>query len=83
MAKIKFEKLENLVKRVKVGFVGEIDKHYCDPSEESVPIIRTCDIEEFNIDNLKYVKKEFHTINKKSQPQKIELDIKIENRKRM
>ncbi|MDC6466465.1 restriction endonuclease subunit S, partial [Flavobacteriaceae bacterium] len=75
MTKIKFERLENLVKRVNVGFVGSISEFYCDSEEDSVPIIRTCDIEEFNFNNLKYVSKEFHLINKKSQVRKGDLII--------
>lgn len=63
-----FELLENIVQRVKVGFVGSVNEFYCDSSVSgSVPIIRTTDIEDFDIKKLKYVTKEFHDKNKKSQ----------------
>ena len=68
MGKIRFEKLEGLVSKVKVGFVGSVNKFYCESSVPgSVPIIRTCDIDSLNLDTLKYVTPEFHEKNKKSQ----------------
>lgn len=61
-------KLADLVNRVKVGFVGSINEFYCD-AKGGVPLIRTTDLNELGIDysNLKYVTKEFHEKNRKSQ----------------
>lgn len=68
MQEIRFEKLQNIVNRVKVGFVGSVNKFYCESSEAgSVPIIRTTDIDDLNRNDLKYVTREFHEQNKKSQ----------------
>lgn len=60
--------IDNIVKRVKVGYVGTIDKFYCDKND-GVAIIRPAEITEQEIDysSLRYVTKEFHYINKKSQ----------------
>jgi type I restriction enzyme S subunit len=60
--------LNKLVTRVKVGFVGSCEKFYC-KSTEGYPIIRTTDLVEngINYNNLKYITKEFHEKNKKSQ----------------
>ena len=64
-------KLDDLVKRVKVGFVGSINDFYCE-EEYGVPLIRTTDLNELGINytNLKFVTKEFHKKNKKSQIKK-------------
>lgn len=61
-------RLEDLVKRIKVGFVGPINKFYCSKSE-GVPMIRTTDLTTNGVDfsNLKYVTNEFHEKHKKSQ----------------
>lgn len=76
MSNFKLTKLSELVNRVKVGFVGTINEYYCE-KENSVPLIRTTDINEYGIDysNLKYVTKEFHIKNKKSQIKKGDLII--------
>ncbi len=68
MNKFKLSKLSDLVDRVKVGFVGPINEFYCD-EKEGIPLIRTTDISDLGIDysNLKYVTKEFHEKNRKSQ----------------
>lgn len=68
MNDFKLTPLSELVSRVKVGFVGSINKFYCE-KEKGIPLIRTTDICENGIDysNLKYVTKEFHERNKKSQ----------------
>lgn len=68
MIDFSFERLEDIVERVKVGFVGSVNNFYCDSDVNgSVPIIRTTDIEDFNLNKLKYVTREFHEKNKKSQ----------------
>ena len=71
MSNFNLVKLDDLVQRVKVGFVGQINDFYCD-KEDGVPLIRTTDLNESGIDysNLKYVTKEFHKKNKKSQIKK-------------
>jgi len=76
MNDFKFTKLSELVSRVKVGFVGSINEFYCE-KENGIPLIRTTDISELGIDysNLKYVTKEFHLKNKKSQIKKGDLII--------
>lgn len=68
MNNFKLTKLSELVTRVKVGFVGSINEYYCE-RENGVPLIRTTDIDELGINysSLKYVTKEFHIKNKKSQ----------------
>jgi type I restriction enzyme S subunit len=67
----KLTPLKDLVSRVKVGFVGSINEHYCE-RDNGVPIIRTTDLSEVEIEygNLKYVTKEFHLKNRKSQLQR-------------
>lgn len=76
MNNFKLTKLSELVARVKVGFVGPINDYYCE-KENGVPLIRTTDIDELGINysNLKYVTKEFHQKNKKSQIKKGDLII--------
>lgn len=71
MSNFNLIKLEDLVKRVKVGFVGSINDFYCS-KENGVPLIRTTDLNDVNINysNLKFVTKEFHKKNIKSQVKK-------------
>ena len=71
MSNFKLVKFEDLVHRVKVGFVGSINDFYCD-KENGIPLIRTTDLNDHGIDysNLKYVTKAFHLKNKKSQVKK-------------
>ena len=59
--------LEDITKRVKVGFVGTCEKYYTDAS--GIPMLRTGNITDNGIDlaDLKYVTQEFHEKNKKSQ----------------
>ena len=59
--------IEAVTEQVKVGFVGTCEKHYTD--ESGVPMLRTGNITEKGIDlkDLKYVTREFHERNKKSQ----------------
>lgn len=63
--------LESTVKRVKVGFVGSIEKFYCE-KEVGVPLLRTLNLTSNGIDycDLKYVTKEFFEKNIKSQIKK-------------
>jgi type I restriction enzyme S subunit len=76
MIDFRFIKLEELVARVKVGFVGSVNKYYCNSDiKGSVPIIRTTDIDDLSFDKLKYVTNEFHVKNKKSQLAKGDLII--------
>ena len=60
--------LKDVVKRVKVGFVGSCNDDYCS-SEEGVPMIRTTNLtkEGVKLENLKYINKEFHDNHVKSQ----------------
>jgi type I restriction enzyme S subunit len=76
MSNFRLTKLSELVIRVKVGFVGPINEYYC-KKENGVPLIRTTDINELgvNYSSLKYVTKEFHKKNKKSQINKGDLII--------
>lgn len=59
--------IEAVTEQVKVGFVGTCEKYYTD--ESGVPMLRTGNITEKGIDlkDLKYVTREFHEKNKKSQ----------------
>ncbi|MCH1613215.1 MAG: restriction endonuclease subunit S [Flavobacteriales bacterium] len=61
-----YKNLKDVITRIKVGFVGSVNEFYCD-SEAGVPIIRTTDIDDINFGKLKFVTKEFHEKNKKSQ----------------
>ena len=76
MNDFELKKLEDLVKRVKVGFVGSINKFYCE-KDEGIPIIRTTDLTQNGVDysSLKYITKEFHLKNTKSQVRKNDLII--------
>jgi len=66
MKTFKYQKIEDLVSRVKVGFVGPISNFYC-TSNDGVPLIRTTDLDDINLDKLKFVTNEFHKKNRKSQ----------------
>ena len=59
--------IEAVTEQVKVGFVGTCEKYYTD--ESGVPMLRTGNITEKGIclKDLKYVTREFHEKNKKSQ----------------
>ena len=60
--------LKEVVKRVKVGFVGSCNNDYCS-SEDGVPMIRTTNLtkEGIKLENLKYINTNFHVSHKKSQ----------------
>jgi len=62
-------KLEEITKRVKVGYVGSCEHAYCEFSDNAVPMIRTTNLSSYGLDysNLKYVTREFHDSNVKSQ----------------
>ena len=74
MNNFRFEKLADITKRIKVGFVGPINDYYCS-SDGGVPLIRTTDIEDLDFEKLKYVTQGFHKKNKKSQLRKGDLII--------
>ena len=74
MNEFNYEKLESLTSRIKVGFVGSVNEFYCEPNI-GVPIIRTTDIDDIDFEKVKYVTKEFHIKNKKSQLKKGDLII--------
>ena len=59
--------IEEITERVKVGFVGTCEKYYTDT--DGVPMLRTGNITDHGITltDLKYVTREFHKKNKKSQ----------------
>ena len=61
-------RLDEVVSQVKVAFVGSCDKFYTD-STSGVPMVRTTNLtpEGFSCEGLKYVTREFHEKNKKSQ----------------
>ena len=60
--------LDSLVKRVKVGYVGTVDRYYCSP-KDGYKIYRPTDITQLGLDESKvrYITKEFYEKNKKSQ----------------
>ncbi|SDW81322.1 type I restriction enzyme, S subunit [Lachnospiraceae bacterium KHCPX20] len=60
--------IDDISKRVKVGFVGPIDKYYCE-KEVGFPIIRPAEMSVDGIDysSLNYITKEFYEKNVKSQ----------------
>ncbi|MGD0996617.1 MAG: restriction endonuclease subunit S [Candidatus Bathyarchaeia archaeon] len=64
----KISQIEDVTLRVCVGFVGSCFEDYCD-RENGVPMIRTTNLSEDGLifSDLKYVTKEFHSKNKKSQ----------------
>lgn len=59
--------LDEVTEKISVGFVGTCEPFYTD--ESGVPMLRTGNLKEWGIDisDLKYVTKEFHIKNKKSQ----------------
>ncbi|WP_049945270.1 restriction endonuclease subunit S [Butyrivibrio sp. AC2005] len=63
--------VDDISQRVKVGFVGTVDKYYCDESQ-GYPIVRPAEMSEEGIDysSLRYITKEFYLKNKKSQVHK-------------
>ncbi len=65
----KVELLKNVTEKLVVGFVGTCDPYYT--KNNGIPMIRTTNVKEGYLDlsNLKYVTKEFHEKNKKSQLQ--------------
>lgn len=67
------QKLKEVTRRVKVGFVGTCEKYYTDNT--GVPMLRTTNITSHGIDlkDLKYVTKTFHEKNLKSQVHKGDL----------
>jgi type I restriction enzyme, S subunit len=64
----KVVKLQEITTRVCVGFVGPCMDDYC-TKEKGIPFIRTTNLTDEGIDysDLKYVSKQFHCRNKKSQ----------------
>lgn len=60
-------KLDDLCKKITVGFVGTCEKFYTDSS--GIPLLRTGNLSEDGLvmKNLKYVTKEFHMKNQKSK----------------
>src|SRR6056297_1032557 len=62
------ERLGNLFPKIVVGYVGNVNDHYCSP-DEGVSFYRTLNIRdgEFRHIDLKYVTNEFHKRNKKSR----------------
>ena len=60
-------KFSHISKRISVGFVGSIEKHYTD--ETGIPLLKTGNIGngEVLLNKLSYVTKEFHYANVKSQ----------------
>ena len=63
----KYEIVKKGCEKLSVGFVGTCDPFYT--NDNGIPMLRTTNIKEGKIDlsNLKYVTKEFHEKNKKSQ----------------
>jgi len=63
----KFQKIKEISEKLVVGFVGTCDPFYTD--NDGIPMLRTTNVNEgkLSLSNLKYVTKEFHEKNKKSQ----------------
>lgn len=61
-------KLSDLVEKICVGFVGTCEKYYTNAAD-GIPMYRTGDLSEFALNHtgIKYVTREFHKKNKKSQ----------------
>ena len=61
-------KLRHISDRISVGFVGTIEKYYTD-EDEDIPLLKTGNVGfgKLRLDDLSYVTKEFHILNKKSQ----------------
>lgn len=68
------KKLEKFTKKMNVGFVGTCESFYVE-KDKGIPMIRTGNIKDkkINLENLKYVDKEFHEKNKKSHIKKGDL----------
>lgn len=68
MSSFRFVPLLDLIKNIKVGFVGSIDKFYCNEAD-GVLLLRTSNLTDNGIDysDVKYVTHEFFEKNKKSQ----------------
>jgi type I restriction enzyme S subunit len=68
------KKLEELTKQICVAFVGSVYEYYCN-EQVGIPMLRTTDITESGVSykDLRYVTKEFHLKNKKSQLKKGDL----------
>jgi type I restriction enzyme, S subunit len=64
----KFQKIRENCEKLVVGFVGTCEPFYTD-NDDGVPMLRTTNVSEGELDlnNLKYVTREFHSKNKKSQ----------------
>lgn len=67
----KVKRLDEVTHQICVAFVGSVYEYYCD-EQEGIPMLRTTDIKEDGVSykDLKYVTKEFHNKNKKSQLKK-------------
>lgn len=63
----KIDTVKNSSEKLAVGFVGTCEPYYVE--DGGIPLLRTTNIKEgeFDLSNLKYVTKEFHERNKKSQ----------------
>lgn len=63
--------IETISKRVKVGFVGTVDKYYCDKTV-GFPIVRPAEMsnEGINYQSLRHITVDFYEKNKKSQVHK-------------
>lgn len=74
MSNFEFIALNNLVQRVKVGFVGSIEKYYCD-KEHGKLLLRTSNLSGAGIDfnDVKYITEDFYKRNQKSQLKKYDL----------
>lgn len=68
MPELQVKKLERIVERVCVGFVGSCNKDYTEQGN-GVPMVRTTNLTGTNIDyvNMKYISYDFHKKNVKSQ----------------
>lgn len=74
MSNFEFIALNNLVQRVKVGFVGSIEKYYCN-KEHGKLLLRTSNLSGAGIDfnDVKYITEDFYKRNQKSQLKKYDL----------
>ena len=65
------KQVSDISKRVKVGFVGTVDKYYCS-NDEGFPIVRPAEmsIRGIDYDSLRHITEEFYYRNKKSQVHK-------------
>ena len=64
--------LQSVCIKLVVGYVGTCESYYTEKTSDSVMMIRTGDIKGSNIDfqNVRYIQREFHEKNKKSQLKK-------------